>query len=86
MTVTVCGRFQFAAVNLRLEAETVPSVGVLEATGRVTSAVGWLPSFTVKVAVPPASVVTRPAVGVTWIPATSLSVFVTDTFAGLIAA
>ena len=31
----------------------------------VTSAVGWLVSTTVKVAVPPASVVIRPEVGVT---------------------
>ena len=31
----------------------------------VTSAVGWLVSTTVKVAVPPASVVIRPTVGVT---------------------
>ena len=34
----------------------------------VTSAVGWVFSTTVKVAVPPASVVTRPEVGVTVMP------------------
>ena len=44
----------------------------------VTSAAGCVLSFTVNVAVPPASVVVSPAVGVTVIPATSLSVFETD--------
>ena len=43
----------------------------------VTSAVGCASSTTVNVAVPPASVVTRPLVGVTVIPAVSLSVLVT---------
>ena len=43
----------------------------------VTFAVGWLVSTTVNVAVPPASVVTRPVVGVTVMPAVSLSMFVT---------
>ena len=39
----------------------------------VTSAVGWVLSTTVNVAVPPASVVVSPAVGVTVMPAASLS-------------
>ena len=49
----------------------------------VTSAVGWVLSTTVKVAVPPASVVVRPDVGVTVMPAASLSVLVTATSAGV---
>jgi hypothetical protein len=40
----------------------------------------------VKLAVPPASVVPRPATGVTVIPAPSLSALVADTSAGSIAA
>jgi hypothetical protein len=63
VTVTVCGTFQSAAVNVRLAAETVPSVVSLEATGMTTSAVGSLVRTTVKLAVPPASVVPRPATG-----------------------
>jgi hypothetical protein len=51
-----------------------------------TSAVGWLRSTTEKLAVPPASVVVRPATGVTVTPAASLSTFVTATSAGSIAA
>ena len=49
----------------------------------VTSAVGCVFSTTVKVAVPPASVVVRPDVGVTVMPAVSLSVLVTATSAAL---
>ena len=47
----------------------------------VTSAVGCELSTTVNVAVPPASVVIRPEVGVTVMPAVSLSVLVTATSA-----
>ena len=82
MTVTVWATLQLAAVNVRLDAETVPSVGLLLDTGMTTSAVGWVLSCTVKLAVPPLSVVTRPAVGVTVMPAASLSVLVTATSAG----
>src|SRR5438552_18016094 len=42
VTVTVCGAFQLAAVNVRVDALTMPSVASLEATGITTSAVGWL--------------------------------------------
>ena len=77
MTVTVCGTFQLAAVKVRLAGATVPSVVSLEVRPMVTSAVGWVLSTTVKVAVPPASVVVRPEVGVTVMPAVSLSVLVT---------
>src|SRR5215467_12160513 len=64
VTVTVCGTLQFAAVNVRLAAATVPSVVSLEATGITTSAVGWLFKTTTNDARPPASLVTRPEVGV----------------------
>ena len=82
MTVTVWAAFQFALVNVRLAVETVPSAVLLLATGITTSAMGWLVRTTVKLALPPASVVTRPAVGVTVMPATSLSLFVDETSAG----
>ena len=68
MTVTVCAVFQLAVVKVRLAGETVPSVVSLELSAIVTSAVGCVLSTTVKVAVPPASVVVSPVVGVTVIP------------------
>ena len=83
VTVTVCGTFQFALVKVRLAGLTVPSVVSLELRPIVTSAVGCVFSTTVKVAVPPASVVVRPDVGVTVMPAVSLSVLVTATSAAL---
>ena len=73
MTVTVCGVFQFAAVNVTLAGLTVPSDGLLELSPIVTSAVGCEFSTIVKVAVPPLSVVVRPKVGLTVMPAVSLS-------------
>ncbi len=82
MTVTVCGTFQSAVVNVRLAGATVPSAGLPLETAITTSATGWLVSLTVNVAVPPASLVTRPVVGATVIPAASSSVFVTPTSAG----
>ena len=69
VTVTVWALFQLAGVKVRLAGETVPSVISLLATGIVTFAVGWLLSTTVKVAVPPDSVVVRPLVGLAVIPA-----------------
>ena len=81
MTVTVCAVLQLAAVKVRLAGETVPSVVSLQDRAIVTSAVGWLSSMTVKVAVPPASVVIRPLVGLTVMPALSSSELVTDTLA-----
>src|SRR5207244_1005091 len=80
--VIVWGTFQSAAVNVNDEVETVPSAGLLLLTPIVTAPVGWLVSTTVKLALPPASVVTSPAVGVTTIPAVSSSRFVTATSAG----
>ena len=65
-----------------LTGATVPSLRSLLESPMVTSAVGWLASATVKVAVPPASVVVKPDVGFTVTPAVSSSVFVTETSAG----
>src|SRR2546430_1107097 len=69
VTVTVCGAFQFAAVKVRRDAVAAPSLPSLETTGMTTSAVGWLFKTTVSVALPPASLVTNPAVGATVMPA-----------------
>src|ERR1041384_3237863 len=82
VTVTVWAVFQFAAVNVRLDVDAVPSAGLLLVTGITTFAGGWLAGTTRNVAGPPGSGVTRPAVGVTVMPATSLSVFVAETSAG----
>src|SRR5262245_3107418 len=68
VTVMVFGVSQLADVNVT-EAGTVPSDGSELARGIVTSAVGWLFRTAVKVAVPPASVVVRPEVGVIVTPA-----------------
>ena len=56
-------------MNVRLAGKTDPSVGSLDDSRIITLAVGCVLSFTVKVAVPPASVVTKPEVGLTVIPA-----------------
>ncbi len=71
-------------VNVTLAGATVPSVRSLLESPTVTLAMGWVSRTTVNVAVPPASVVMRPDVGFTVTPATSLSVFVTETSDGLI--
>ncbi len=76
VTVTVWGRFQLAAVKVRAAGETEPSVVRFEARAMETLAVGWELSTTVKVAVPPASVVRSPEVGVTVKPALSSLVMV----------
>src|SRR6266446_341765 len=81
VTVTVCATFQFAVVKVSDAGATVPSVRSLDDNPIVTFADGWAFKTTVNVAVPPASVVVSPEVGFTVIPATSLSVFVTDTSA-----
>ena len=65
VTVTVWGISQLALVKVRLDGPTVPSVVSLELRPIVTSAIGRDVSTTVNVAVPPASVVVRPLVGVT---------------------
>ena len=84
LTVTVCGVFQFAPVNCRGLDVTLPSASLLEVEVMVTVDVGSVLSLMVKVAVPPASVV-LPDMEVKVKPASSLSVFVTDTLAGVIA-
>ena len=81
VTVTVCVVLQLAAPKVTLVGETVPSKILLLLRPIITSAVGSLLSLIVKVAVPPASVVTSPEVGVTVNPAVSLSVLVTATSA-----
>ncbi len=63
VTVTVCATFQLAAVNVSDVTLIDPSPELLMLTGMTTFAVGWLVSTTLKVAFPPASVVTRPVVG-----------------------
>ena len=83
VTVTVCAVLQLPGVKVREAGATVPSVRSLEESPIVTFAVGWVSSTTVKVAVPPDSVVVRPDVGATVNPAVSLSVFVTATSAAL---
>src|SRR2546423_10700223 len=72
VTVTVWGVFQLAAVKVKLDGETVPSAVLPLLMGTVTFAVGWLFNTTVKVAVPPASVVVNPEAGETVTPAVSL--------------
>ena len=68
VTVTVCGVLQFAGVNVRLPGEATPSLRLLEETGIVTLAEGADSSTTVKVALPPASVVVKREVGLTVMP------------------
>src|SRR5207249_1413510 len=84
VTVRPWGVFQFAVVNVTDAGDTVPSVVSLLEIGTVTVAVGCEVSTTVKVAVPPLSVVVRPAVGFTMKPALSLSMLVTDTLAAFL--
>ena len=81
-TVTVRGTLQLPVVKVTLAGETVPSVTSLLDSPTVTSAVGRLVRTIVNVAVPPASLVVRPEVGLTVIPTASLSLLVTDTLSG----
>ena len=68
-------------VKVTLVGLTVPSLVSELESAMVTSAVGWEFRTMVKVSKPPASVVTRPSVGLTVMPALSLSVLVTLTSA-----
>ena len=68
VTTTVCGVSQFAAVNVSCAAEIVPSVRSELDSPIETSAVGAALRTIEKVAVPPASVVNSPEIGVTVIP------------------
>ena len=81
VTVTVRLTFQFAEVNVSEVGAAVPSFVLSLATAMTTSDDGRLVKRTVNVAVPPASVVIRPATGVTVAPAMSSSLFVTATSA-----
>ena len=76
VTVTVCGTFQFVAVNVRLGGLTAPSVVSLLLSGIMTLAVGWLFSDTLKVTLPPASLVVLLPRFVTFTPAVSSSTIV----------
>ncbi len=69
-------------VKVKVVGEAEPSAGLLEVNVIVTSAVGLVLRRTVNVAVPPASVVCRPKVGVIVKPATSSSILVTETSSG----
>ena len=74
MQVTVWFALQLLVVKIRLEGETVPSDSSELLIPMVTSDVGRLFSFTVKVAVPPSSEV-APLIDPIVKPAESLSVF-----------
>ena len=81
--MTVWAVFQLAVVKTKLVGAAVPSRGSELRTGMVTSAVGLVPNFTVKVSVLPDSLVVNPVVGATVILAgvTSMLVLVTETSA-----
>ena len=68
VTVTVWATFQLAIVKVTELGATVPSVVSLLVRPMLTLAAGWVVSRIVNVEEPPASVVTRPLVGVTMIP------------------
>ena len=77
--VTVWGTFQLPDVKVSIAGKTVPSVSLLETTLIATSWVGIVFSLTVKVAVCPASLVTKPLIGKTDTPALSSSSLTTST-------
>ena len=83
VTVTLWATFQLAAVKVREAVERVPSVVSELLRPMVTSAVGCELRTTEKEAVPPFSVVTSPAVGVTVMPAVSLSLLMRLTSSAL---
>src|SRR5437762_588303 len=78
-----CATFQFAGVKVTEGGETVPSAVLVEVSENEMLAVGRELSTTENVAVPPASVVVRPEVGLTVIPRVSSSALVAETSAGL---
>ncbi len=83
VTVTVWAVSQFADVKTTSAGLTVPSDVSELVRVTVTVAVGWELRTTVKLAVPPASVVTKPDVGLTVTPALSLSLIVPVALAGV---
>src|SRR5438477_379779 len=82
VNVITCATFQFALVKVTEEAETVPSAVLGEVSENVTLAVGLELRMIENVAVPPASVVARPIVGLTVMPGVSSSVLTAETSAG----
>ncbi len=66
-------------MNVNEAGLTVPSAVLFDESPIVTLAEGWLVSTIVKVACPPDSLVTKPEVGFTLIPATSSSRLVAET-------
>src|SRR5215213_9566237 len=83
VAVTVWAMFQLAAVKMSVAGLTLPSVGSLLLRPIVTFAVGWLSNLTVKVAVPPASLVS-PLIADTLMPAVSSSRLMAGTSAAFI--
>jgi len=81
VTTTVWAIFQLELLKVKLVLTILPSVNLELVKGRVTVAVGALPNLTVKLAVPPLSVV-LPLIAETISPAVSSSVTVTVTSAG----
>src|SRR5207237_8577758 len=81
--VTVWAVFQLAAVTVRYALSLHDALPILEERPIVTFAVGCELRTTVKVAVPPASVVDRKSVGEGKSAAVCLSVLVTGTTAAL---
>ena len=81
VAVTVCVVLQLTVLKVTLDGDTVPSKILLLLRLITTLAIGWVLSTIVKVAVPPASVVTSPEVGLTVIPTKSLSLLVAPTSA-----
>ena len=79
VTVTGCGAFQFNGVKTKEAGDTVPSVVSELDKSIVTVSVGSEFRTTENVSLPPSSVVLRPDVGLTVIPALSLSVLETTT-------
>ena len=86
VTVIVRGLFQLPGLKVTCAGATVPSVRSLLANEIVTFAVGRLFSTMVNVSLSPNSETRRPDVGVTVNPAVSLSMLVTETSCGSIAA
>src|SRR3954463_16141980 len=81
---SVWGTFQLTGVNTSADAETVASAASLDVNPKVTSAVGCEPSTMLTLAVPPASVVTRPDAGENEKPAVSSSKLTSATSAAFV--
>src|SRR5947208_391961 len=82
-TVTGCGTFQLAGVNVTRATDATASPDRGDVRSIRTLALGWACNAMVNVDVPPASVVVSPETGETLMPATSSSAFTTDTLAPL---